>query len=504
MQWPNVNKLDSESTTTFNIPRVAIIGAGITGAFSAHHLHQLTRLYQPLDITVFDSEEQVGGRIRSAYVHNKSAFNVECGAATFTDDDWCIKEAMREVGLKPTRSTLNDDVGVWDGHDLLVSYGDKDKPLSGTWWQSPKWLWRYGLSLSKVQEMIVKNAESFSSLAALQPFLRLSEELEESFSRQDVSESASSFLEKTDVNVKLVNEVIRAESRYRHAYDLHQVNTLSSLLALRSAPELAIYQGNQRLPHRMLKISKAQNRLNTRVSRITSGKERRWKIYTQLTQLSHSEAEFDIIIITASFAFNNITIDPLSSTLSTATKAKSYVERHVTLFSTLDRLSPAYFNLPPNKTLPERILTAPRTQAALSSEGNHDSNDNEVFSITIADRVPPPDSLDREDELEYVYKIISSHPIPNDEIVRLLGHQPDSHKTLQSFGVTWVHRKVWPHAYARFTPGEPILDNLEIAPDMYYTAAAEEVVGTMEMGCRMGLNVAKHLYNSKWVPETYP
>ena len=416
---------------------------------------------------------------------------------------------MREVGLKPVSCSRSDNhAGVWDGYDFLVSYDNSDKPLSGAWWRSTKWLWRYSSSLSKVQAIIKRCAKSFSSFAVFHPFLKLSEKFEKSFSHQEVSSSASSFFENDRASVKLIDEIVRAESRNRHARDLHQVNVLSSMLALRSAPDVSVYQGNQRLPHRMLKISEAYICLNTRVSRITTGEKRRWKVHALSTNLAETQpatfqADFDIIILTAPFAFNGIDIDLPLSTPASITEVRPYVERHITLFSTFHRLSRNYFNQPINTTVPENILTAPRQPA---SEGA-----NEVFSITIADRVAPPDSGDCIDELEYVYRIVSSKPIPDDEIARLLGHHNESPdmdsqvcEPLQNLGVTWVHRQAWPHAYPQFNSGQPILDNIEIAPDLYYTAAAEEVLSTMEMGCRMGLNVAKHLYHSKWMGELYP
>ncbi len=311
------------------------------------------------------------------------------------------------------------------------------------------------------------------------------------------------------MRAELVNEIIRAESRYRHARDLDQVNVLSSLLALRSAPDIGIHQGNQRLPHRMLKIAEAHIRLSTRVSRSIVGEQRQWKIHAVSTddqakvQLSTFEEEFDIIILTASFAFNGIDIDPPISALVSTAAVRPYVERHVTLFSTLHRLSAKYFSQSTDTIVPENIFTAPTQSVS--------EDDNDIFSITVADCVPPPEPSDEDDELEYVYKIISSRPIPNDAIARLLGHKLDSStgeeskdQTLHDLGVTWTHRQVWPHAYPQFDPKRPILDNIEIAPGLYYTAAAEEVLSTMEMSCRMGNNVAKYLYISKWMGETYP
>ena len=351
--------------------------------------------------------------------------------------------------------------------------------------------------------MVRKSAHDFSSFAIFRPFLYLSEGSRESFSSQEVSASAASFFESKGINATLVNEIIRAESRYRYARDLDQVNLLSSLLALRLSADVEICQGNQQLPNRMLKIAGAYIRLNHRVSRITAGDQRRWKIHAVYSdaqaeaQPSMFEAEFDIIILTAPFASSSIDMDlPMSIPMS-ATEVRPCVERHVTLFSSLHRLSPKYFNQPTNTTIPENILTAP-TQS-VSRENN------DILSITVSDRVLPPDTIDNEDGLEFVYKIISSKAVTNDEIAHLLGHNLDSstatkqeESTLYDLGVTWLHRQPWPHAFPQFDPKQPILNNVEIAPDLYYTAASQDVLSTMKMGCRTGNNLAKHLYHSKW------
>lgn len=263
----------------------------------------------------------------------------------------------------------------------------------------------------------------------------------------------------------------------------------------------------------MLKISEACIHLNTRVSRITIGDKRRWKVQSLATnptptQCATPEDEFDIVILTAPFASNGIDIDSHPSNLRLTTNVRPYVERHVTLFSTLHRLSPEYFNQPINTTVSGNIFTAPKGQPTPEEEDGY-----EIFSMTVAIRVPPPDSSNCIDELEYVYMIISSKSIPDDEIKRLLGHEThtksprgenDSHmheSLLPDLGVTWVHRQALPHAYPELASGtdpHPILDNIRIAPDLYYTAAAEEVLSSMEMGCRMGKNVAKRLCYSKW------
>ena len=238
-------------------------------------MHQLTCLRQPLDITVFEADDQVGGPVRSACVHNEPAFDVEVGSATFKEDDWCLKDATQIVGLKPVvRSRSGYRTAVWNGNELLVSYSERDKPVSGPRWPVVEWAWRYGNSYYHIPGMIRNSAHDFSSFAIFHPFLYLSEGSRDSFSSQEVSASAASFIESRGINTTLVNEIIRAESRYRYARDLDQVNLLSSLLALRLTADVEICQGNQQLPNRMLKIAGAHVRLNHRVSRITAGDQK--------------------------------------------------------------------------------------------------------------------------------------------------------------------------------------------------------------------------------------
>ena len=275
--------------------------------------------------------------------------------------------------------------------------------------------------------MVRNSAYYFSSFAIFHPFLYLSDRSRESFSSQEVSASAASFFESKRINTTLVNEIIRAESRYRYARDLDQVNLLSFLLALRPAANVEICQGNQQLPDRMLKIAGAHVCLNHRVSRITTGDQRRWKIHAVYSddqveaQPSMFEAEFDIIILTAPFASSAIDMDLPMSIPVPATEVQPYVERHVTLFSTLHRLSSKYFNQSTNTTIPENILTAP-TQFI-------PRENNDIFSVTVSDRILPLDTIDNEDGLEYVYTILSSKPVSNNEIARLLGHNLDTSTT---------------------------------------------------------------------------
>lgn len=84
--------------------RIAIIGAGIGGASAALQIHMLTRNLPAQDVTIFEREAVVGGRIKSAYLHPGEGMPkiIEEGATHFFEDDWCVRNAMLEVGLRPS------------------------------------------------------------------------------------------------------------------------------------------------------------------------------------------------------------------------------------------------------------------------------------------------------------------------------------------------------------------------------------------------------------------
>ena len=64
--------------------------------------------------------------------------DIEVGAVAFSEEDWCLVQAMEEVGLKHA-SDGNDKkhVGVWDGDDFIV-LSSLDHGSKSRWWQSVK------------------------------------------------------------------------------------------------------------------------------------------------------------------------------------------------------------------------------------------------------------------------------------------------------------------------------------------------------------------------------
>ena len=129
--------------------RVGNIGSGVAGASTAYHLHELTKNWLPVDFTIHEQEQRVGGRIKSANAFGHPEMNVETGASTFSTDEWCIKRAVCGMGLEERQiapkvssgRTGEKKVGVWDSHTLA----HVNEARLESWLDLARSMWTFGL-----------------------------------------------------------------------------------------------------------------------------------------------------------------------------------------------------------------------------------------------------------------------------------------------------------------------------------------------------------------------
>lgn len=100
-------------------------------------------------------------------------------------------------------------------------------------------------------------------------------------------------------------------------------------------------------------------------------------------------------------------------------------------------------------------------------------------------------------QMENLYKIVSTVPIENSMVAKLLGKPQNS--TLEDLSVRWIHRQIWPRASPQFS-NTALLDNIELSDSVFYTGLADKVVSSLEMSCRVGRLAAHLLYYSKRSP----
>jgi oxygen-dependent protoporphyrinogen oxidase len=84
------------------MPRVVIVGAGISGLSLAYRLHQLA---PNVEITILESAERIGGCVRT---ERRDGFIIECGPNGFLDTKPTTAQLSREVGLNERMVSASD------------------------------------------------------------------------------------------------------------------------------------------------------------------------------------------------------------------------------------------------------------------------------------------------------------------------------------------------------------------------------------------------------------
>ena len=103
----------------------------------------------------------------------------------------------------------------------------------------------------------------------------------------------------------------------------------------------------------------------------------------------------------------------------------------------------------------------------------------------------PRDECDECDEDTFLYRVHSRHYMEDKNLIRITGQQMTNDSVLEDHGVRFVRRQAWPHAFAKAVDGPlNLVDEVGIAPDLYYLNGADSVLDSLEMSCRMGRNVA--------------
>jgi hypothetical protein len=339
-------------------PRIAIIGAGITGASAAYHLH----LASPSNasITIFESDSRVGGKVASLPIpdtNNRTFF--ETGAPHFFTDDRCLVQAAEELDLhlKDNRfAAYGEDgpyhwrkpSGVWDGEKItgtpslilhlrlwldvfgLTSLMDPvrirpwnsfwdnlralwlgqlelDSRLQAScnleypsWWSRIHMRWEYGLSPVRFRlaaHGVVRRWNAFGS------------EVYIGFNDDFMTQSGTDYLTSIHISERFQIEVIQPCVRARYAQNLADVRGLDAIMACRESKETSIREGNVRLVERTITSSKATLQLNTKVIRIEHGRSRRYKL-SVTHDLEHAVStehnEFDVVMLAGSIHDPNL------------------------------------------------------------------------------------------------------------------------------------------------------------------------------------------------------
>lgn len=291
-----------------------------------------------------------------------------------------------------------------------------------------------------------------------------------------------------------------------YGQNLGLIHGLEAMVCMAIEGAMAIEGGNWKIFDGMIKAANATTHLNTTVTGI---KKQNGKYllstFTQHTGRNLSlETSFDTVVLAAPFQYSDIELE--DALLTRIPDKIPYVRLHVTLFTSIYKLNPVYFNIAPGAQVPDTILTTlpPGEMPANPQEGVGPAG---FFSISTLRTLVNPKSIQK----EYLYKIFSpeavtadflskiletpgmsfcflarrisrsnSNPVP--ELVQITNNEPGD-------PISWYYPHVWnsyPYEYPRVTFEDP-----ELARGFYYTSGMESFISTMETNALMGMNVAQ-------------
>ena len=483
-QEPLLDESRSPSTRISH-ESVAIIGAGISGALVAFELQERAYPSSQYKVTMFEKGSNMGGRIRSVSLPQNRRLTAEAGSSHFYVEDQCIIQAIKNVGLEFDRPDPNappDTMSVWNGTNLWQSSTCDSKTSS---WAD---LWKYGLSPWKYRRAMREVSNRWQLFAGIRFVGNVTRELESYALGGFVSQSATQYANDTGISPRYSSDLIDPCVGTRFMQDLVGVHSLAALMAAQKTRVGPIRGSKIRLFERLIKLSDSELRLNKTVIRIGPGQERRYRI-TCSEQSSHTVSEyqeFDKVVLAAPLSSANVNLGGLS-TLNNAALPQ-YSEVHVTHFLTPASLSPTFFNLSSETCMTDKILVT----------GNASSHVN-LYSISRSTEC----WIDREycqpsqpcDQLvcENLYRVVSGKHIEDRDLVGMVGELYDKDKLLHEQNMSWVHRQAWSSAVPAHRPTAGFLEQIQIAPGLFYLGAAEEIISSMEMSCRMAKNVAERL-----------
>ncbi|KAJ5514005.1 Prenylcysteine oxidase [Penicillium fimorum] len=483
--------------------RVAVIGAGAAGSFTAYELRKLAdEANIPVDITVYERESYVGGRSTTVNVFDSPAYPIELGASIFVQINYNLVNASRDLGLTVNSADharpreTDESIGIWDGNQFVFTMKN-----SYNWWNIGRLFWRYGLAPLRTQNLVKSVVGRFLRLYE-EPLFPFSSLTKAAIAAELINATAASgnvFLQANSIDSLFAREIIQASTRVNYGQNLQLIHGLESVVCMATDGAVSIDGGNWRIFDGALRASGATIKVNTTATDILRNDDGTVRVSSKLNTAANSEDEvFDEVVIAGPLQYSDISISP---PLDYTPDEIPYSNLHVTLFASPHRISPNYFGLDPNARAPETILTTLPEGLDLGSNpaGVGPSG---FWSISTLRTIDHSMVASEDTQQHYVYKIFSPERPTAEFIAQILGLETESetvrgNKTIGDLvigDISWFHEKLWnpyPLEYPRVTFEETLL-----APGVWYTGGIESFISTMETSALMGRNVATLMFQS--------
>ncbi|KAI4934942.1 hypothetical protein J4E85_002804 [Alternaria conjuncta] len=456
--------------------KIAIVGAGLSGASTAYHLREKAPPDQPLSITIFDSSERIGGRVASFPVPDTQNRTIlETGAASFFTDDECITQSVEKLDLalvdketcwsllgclhSPLRRT-----GIWNGKEIigkaLLALG-----LS-------EWLDKHGL-LWIVKPVVWSNNMSVWDTLRLLHWNDL----------------------KLDPGLQASCD-FTSPSIWRRIHMRYEYGSSPALF------RRAVHTTTERFQHfgRTDRFSEVGEELR-RVG--LHGDIAKLSAADYLTGLGTTEL-FQIEVIEPCVrARSSLDLTQLGSLSKNLLSPLSYTSTHVTYFATEHAFKSKYLNLAVDADIPDRLLTT-------SAESN-------LMSLTKWDGMgfywedrfwrkrpwmtpsKPEDYECANGRFHYenLYRVMTRRHVSDRGLAAMIGKSWEDGQNATDVGFSWVHRQEWNKSVPKFGNERDISEDIEVMEGLFWLGGSDEVMSSLEMSCKMGRNVASKIIHAQ-------
>jgi prenylcysteine oxidase/farnesylcysteine lyase len=416
--------------------RVAVIGAGISGAAAARGLRE--RFGADCELTVLERDARVGGRIRDEEI---AGVRVETGATLYHSSNRLVSGFVAELGLSAIDvSAQRQSVGIWDGRAFVLR--TRGSGLGDV----ARMLLRYRIALTRTARLVkgmierlervypqVTDGRAWSGPAELFADLGL---------RGACDARADTWLQHRGGSERFMTEFADAVSRNNYGQEASGLNAFVDLVSLAGAGLgggrlYRVKEGNASVVEGLLDRSGAEIRLEAAVERLAP-RGPGWSV-----ELAGGDTiDADAVVLAAP-----LELAAIASELTVPERAYKVI--HATFVA--GRLEPGFFG---DEPAPDFVLTTRGSGPILSAQ--------EIFPKTAGTGA--------------LYKVFSLEPLGDGALGRMF--DPVEH----------VRRVTW-RAYPELPPRASCAA-FRLAPGLYYPSAMEYLVSTMETQALAGTAAA--------------
>ncbi|KAJ6441033.1 high-affinity Zn(2+) transporter zrt1 [Purpureocillium lavendulum] len=485
------------------VKNVVIIGAGAAGSSAAYHLQKYAAEEGlPINITILEKTEHVGGRTVTVNAYDDPSLPVEQGASIFVTVNHILHNATRDFDLPLAGMSDNepgDVTAIWNGDDIVW----QSEEGSSWWWDVARMWWRYGLAPYRAVRLVKEVVGTFLHLYEEPhfPFRSLTQRAFELGLHKVTAVTGEQFLAEKNVKGGFTTDIMQAATRVNYASNLAHIHGLEAMVSFAAEGAIAVAGGNWQIFDKMVRASGASLLRNTTVASIAFTKDdakpgdpRKYVLSTKDAGRQTAEAKelataFDNVIIASPWQYSDI--DAAEGVIKHRIDEIPYMKLHVTLFTSPFKLRPDFFKLAPGSKAPSNVYTTlgPNEKAKQGPDGVGKTG---FYSISTLRRVVNPKTQKR----EFLYKIFSAEAVTPTFLSDILGARvpdtflgPSKDDAASVEPISW-YCPHWFHSYPielpRVTFQDPILGR-----GLYYTSGIESFISTMETSALMGMNVAR-------------